>query len=240
MSCTKKGYKSIFGYPQRTCLVYIDKLEKIFNRKYEVLIPDALDGQHALSFARKGHIISCYETNDIYLDGGFTDGFNCIGLKKRINYENLDKNVNLEKKNFYEEKINNKYDFVYSYRSLHLKKNKEIPMSRKVRKLLSSVKINGYIYIFYHLATDESDYEKYPKEQYLRLGDMKKYFDIDNWEIINIIERENDMIHRPHPDNNKVHYHRVGYVFARKKNNRLKYRLNYEITIENEFDFKKG
>lgn len=62
MSCTKKGYKSIFGCPQRTCLVYIDKLEKIFKRKYEVLIPDALDGQHALSFARKGHLVSCYET----------------------------------------------------------------------------------------------------------------------------------------------------------------------------------
>lgn len=113
-------------------------------------------------------------------------------------------------------------------------------MSRKVRKLLSAVKVNGYIYIFYHLAIDEDNYEKYSKEQYLRSGEMKKYFDIDNWEIITIIERENDMIHRPHPNNNEIHFHRVGYVFARKKNNRLKYRLNFKITIENEFDFKKG
>lgn len=73
MSCAKKGYKSIFGCLQRTCLVYIDKLEKIFKRKYEVLILDALDEQHALSFARKGHLISCYEINDIYLNGGFID-----------------------------------------------------------------------------------------------------------------------------------------------------------------------
>lgn len=104
MSCTKKGYKSIFGNPQRTSLVYIEKLEKIFQRKYEILVPDALDGQHTLPFARKRHLVSCYETNDIYLNGGFIDGFDCIGLKKRLNYENLDKMLILFKKTFIKKK----------------------------------------------------------------------------------------------------------------------------------------
>ena len=76
------------------------------------------------------------------MNGGIIDGFNCVGLKKRLKYENLENNINLIKQNFYEEKVIKKYDFVYSYRSLHLNKNKQIPMYRKVRKLLSAVKVN--------------------------------------------------------------------------------------------------
>ena len=46
-----------------------------------------------------------------------------------------------------------------------------------MRKLLSSVKENGLIYIFYHLAENEHDYINYPKEQYFRRLEMREYFD---------------------------------------------------------------
>lgn len=42
-----------------------------------------------------------------------------------------------------------------------------------MRKLLSSVKKNGLIYIFYHLAENEHYYINYPKEQYFRRLEMR-------------------------------------------------------------------
>lgn len=231
MSCTKKGYKSVFGNPQRTSFVYLDKLEQKYKRSFSVLVPDAVDGLHVLLFARRGHKVTCYETNKTYLEGGIVDGINCVGLKKRLLYESLLSNVIIKSENLYNNLIDKKFDFVYSYRSLHLEENKNIPMSRKIRKLQTAVKENGFIYIFYHLAEDEKDYKKYPKESYLRFGEMKAFFDKESWEVINIIERDKATEHVPHPFHNYEHKHKVGYIFAYKKSSRLKYRLNFNISI---------
>lgn len=116
--------------------------------------------------------------NKVFLEGGKIDNFTTNGFYNIVNDEELN-------------------DFVFYHESLHLNNNKDIPMKTKIRKLLSSVKNDGYIYISYYLAKDNEDNIKYPKEQYLRSFEMKQYFDSNNWDIIYSFEgrtKEHDLI----------------------------------------------
>lgn len=228
--CNKKGSKGVFGICPKTCYGYMYKLESLFNRKLDILIPDSMDGYTAITFLRYGHHIDCYEKNNILLNGGIIDSFYTIGFKQKVLNEKLQDLVNLYKDNYYETKVEKQYDFVYSYRSLHLEQNKHIPLKKKIRKLLSSVKTGGYVYIFYYMANDTDDYMKYSLNQYFIPYEMKSYFDLNDWEIIYSIEGHK-RIHPSHPFNKKDHFHKIGTIFARKKNNRRKliYRYIYSI-----------
>lgn len=227
----KKGYGSAFGAPQRTCYCYIKYLNEYYKRKFNVLVIDALDGIHVLPFARKNNLVDCYETNKTLLYGGVLDGFNIIGLKEKMNIFKLNNLIKIYEENFYEKKCDKKYDFVYVYRSLHLNRNKNIINERKIRKILSSVKENGYVYILYHLADNEKDYINFPKNQYFRKGEIARLFD-ERWDIIDNHERKDKTIHNRHPFNCTEHKHKVGYIFARKKSNRVKYKYHYNFIFD--------
>ena len=223
-----KNTGSIFGNVQRTSYEYM----KLLKSKYDianVLVVDDVDGHHGLSYAKHGSNVVIYESDPVYINGGVIDNFGIIGLNKRVDFEKLD-NIEVNNENYYETVIEKKYDFVYCYRSLHRKTNKHISMERKMRKLLSSVKENGYIYIFYHMAKNEKDFNTYSRNEYFRKNEMIKYFDKANWEIINIIEFDKCTNHNKHPYHNSNHTHRIGHIFAKRKNNRLVHKYNYKIT----------
>ncbi len=97
-----------------------------------------------------------------------------------------------------------------------------------MRKLLSSIKENGFIYLFYHIAENEKDYINYPKEQYFRRDEMIKYFDA-SWEIISIRENYKTSHDNGHPNNEINHQHLVGHIFAKKKYKKRKYNYHYKI-----------
>lgn len=226
-----KNTGSVFGVPQRTIYGYIKFLKNKMKNNTNILIIDDKDGLHSLPFLRQDFKVTMYETENIYIDGGNIDEFNIMGLKKRLLLENKENEIKVMKKNFYETKIEEKYDFVYVYRSLHDKCNKHISMNQKMKKILSSVKENGYVYIFYYIAKNEKDYSNFPKNQYFRKNEIKDYFKKQNWDIISLIENNSDTIHIKHPNHNKIHYHRVGYIFAKKINNRLVYQYKYNIIV---------
>ena len=58
---------------------------------------------------------------------------------------------------------------------------------------------------------------------------MKSYFDPRVWDIITIIENNYCTSHNGHLYDKKDHEHRVGYIFAKKKNTRLVHKYYYEI-----------
>ena len=160
---------------------------------------------------------------------GVIDDIAITPITNRKSFKENESKIEIRNTNFYESKVEDKYDFVYCYRSLHENHNKKIPMKRKIRKLLSSVKDDGYIYIFYHMAKNEKDISNFSKNQYLRKGEMKSYFDPRVWDIITIIENDYCTSHNGHPYHKKDHEHRVGHIFARKKNTRLVHKYYYEI-----------
>lgn len=226
----RKGNKSIYSDTPKTLLTYEEKLRNEFNGSFCVLIPNCMDGYSVLPLLRRNHYVDAYEINEILINGGNYDNFYTRGLLNKVNEENLQDKFCLFQKNFYENKIVKQYNFVYSYRSLHLKENSNIEMHRKIRKLQSSVKDGGFIYIFYYIADNEEDYESYPANSYLRTYEMKKFFDKNNWEIIYSVENHTRQ-HGPHINNPNLHYHKTGTIFAKKKNFRrkLKYKYTYNI-----------
>lgn len=224
----KKNYGSCYGEPYQRFRYLLKHIETYYGRKTKILIPNALDGQHILPSVRKGYEVDCYETIDEFINGGSIGKFDIVGLKTKLDYFNMNQSVTLFEKNFYEQKVEREYEFVYCYKSLHLEENKDIPQDRKMRKLLSSVKENGFIYIFYHLALNEKDYINYPKNQYFRKFEMQKYFD-DSWEVIFLKEFNETTKDYGHPFNENDHSHLVGHVFARKLYKRRKYKYTYNI-----------
>lgn len=153
----ERTYKagSIYGNPNQQVYDYIDFLKKKINNKANVLIVDANDGKNAIPFIKNDFNVVCYENDEILLNGGMYENKKTQGLKKRIADCSSENNVIVKELNFYEVKEIKKYDFVYADSSLNLPKNSEIPMKRKVRKLMSSVKEGGYLYIYYDLTLDE-------------------------------------------------------------------------------------
>ena len=220
---------SVFGNAQRTSYEYMKLLDKKTNGDFKTLVVDDKDGLHSIPFANHGSNVVMYEPNEIYIKGGTIDDFEITPITNRKNYKKIKSKIEIRNSNFYESKIEEKYDLVYCYRSLHENHNKKIPMKRKIRKLLSSVKDDGYIYIFYHMAKNENDISNFSKNQYFRKGEMKSYFDPRIWDVITIIEDEKFTNHNGHPYHKKNHEHKVGHVFARKKNTRLVHKYYYEI-----------
>lgn len=230
----KKNYGSVYGDPYQRFRYILKYLENYYGRKTKILIPNAFDGQHVLNSVRKGYKVDCYETMKEFINGGTIGNYKIVGLKNKLDYFKMNDDVVLFEKNFYEQKIEREYEFVYCYKSLHLSENKHIPKDRKMRKLLSSVKENGFIYIFYHLAVNENDYINYPKEQYFRKYEMSKYFD-DSWEIILSIENNLLSQDKAHPYNEKDHNHLIGHIFAKKIYKRRKYKYNYKIIVNESY-----
>lgn len=227
-----RKYKSssIYGEPNQQIYDYINFLKKRYDRNIDILIVDANDGKNVLPFAKCGFNIVCYEENKILLNGGVYNNLKTAGLKKRISDYLISDNVLIKQFNYYETKEIKKFDFLYVDSSLSLEKNNKISLKKKVRKLMSNVREGGYLYIYYDLVLDES--EEY-NNSYFHLGEMQKIFDLEDWKIEYICER------------NAINYcnyiynsnRKVGYILANKKRNRRVHKCHYSIEINNKIEF---
>lgn len=218
----KKG--SIFGDPDQQVYDYINFFKTRYNTILDCLVVDANDGKNVFPFARNNFNVTCYEDNEILLNGGIFNHTYAIGLNKRIVDSKLN-NITVKNLNYYEVKEIKKYDFVYVSLSLNLEKNKHISIKDKVRKLKSSVKVDGYLYIYYELIIDNKE----KSNSYLKFNEMRTYFDLEDWQLLYICERQKKL--------SNINTITNGYIFARKKNNRKKYKYNFEIQINNKIEY---
>jgi hypothetical protein len=238
MNCTKKGQKSIFGEVPKIVYNYADIVKKGLKRKYDVLLIDCVDGLCLMPFVRQNLKVYGYEVNQTYLYGGILN-FNMgkekeeiIGLKNRLANEKISDNVSYYNKNYYLEKLEYAYDFVFVYKSLHRNHNKDILMKEKINKILTSVANNGYVFIYYYLAVNESDYNKYPANQYLRAYEMTKYFN-NEWKIINCNEYNKIKKIDLDYDSLENNRYRKGIIFAKKTivpKHKQNYQYHFKIT----------
>lgn len=220
---------SIYGNPNQQIYDYINFLKKKYQRNIDVLIVDAKDGKNVIPFAKEKNNVVCYETSNELLNGGQVNNIVCQGLRKRINDYLLTNFITIKEMNFYENKEIKKFDFVYIEDSLHLAKNIDISLKKKVRKLMATVREGGYLYIYYDMAIDESDYETYPANSYFRTNEISSYFDLEDWKIEYMCERSCNNINYNHYGKER----RTGYIFATKIRNRRKYQYHYTVEINN-------
>lgn len=210
---------------------------------YDFLVVDDKDGRLCMCPLRSGREVTVYEPNEIYLYGGkqkvpiknlenneivFKDK-TTMGLQDRLNLEFLENNAVIYNENFYEAHLDNKYGFVAASKSLDRIENKNISMSDKIEKLKDVVQPGGYLYIEYYIALDENDYESYPENQYMRYGEMEKFFKNEDWSILSIQEKPTtEDITKMNPESKKIIF---GIIDARRKkeNNIRKPRMIHKL-----------
>ena len=169
---------------------------------HEFLVVDDKDGRLGMCPLRLGVSTTIYEPSHILMYGGklITPIKNLenndivykekttLGLIDRIQLEFLEENADLHNENFYESNNDKKFGYVAACRSFDRDENKDIPIKDKIEKLKKSVKDGGYLYIEYYISLDDNDLEKYPLNSFLRYGEMKEYFNSNDWIVISISE----------------------------------------------------
>ena len=205
---------SIFGDSFKTSYITADTLKK----GSSVLIPDALDGWNTLPFLSKGMQVTAYEPNPLFIYGGTVLNNNkelhIYGLTKRLNAYGYKDGIEVINENFYTSNSNKKYDFIYVHKSLYRDCNSNLSIEQKIMRLQSSVKNNGSIYIYYHLPLDDN--KEYFPNSYPNKHEIISFFKNSDWEIINAQEKETLRYDKGHFGNAEPHYHKVGYLYARR------------------------
>ena len=112
---------SVFGNAQRTSYEYMKLLNKEYNGEFKVLVVDDKDGLHSIPFANHGANVVMYEPNEVYIKGGVIADDIISPIINRKYYKEYKNNIEIRNKNFYEERVEDKYNFVYCYRSLNEK-----------------------------------------------------------------------------------------------------------------------
>ncbi len=205
---------SIFKDIPKVTYIVANSLKKSSN----ILIPDGFDGWNAVAFANNGHEVSLYEPDVLFIDGGkLNHGSEVIKgsvLKERINAYQLDKKISYHNTNYYSEKTKQKFDVVYVYNSWHREINASMPLAKKVEVLKKSVATNGILYICYHLAQDDNDYEKYPANLYPRDNELLSYFDLSEWQVI--FKKERNVLREAQGAMLTSNRLRIGYLHLKK------------------------
>ena len=142
--------------------------------------------------------------------------FRLFRITERLELENLESYAKIEERDFYRNVPKEQYDLVFTSCSLHYSANQDFTLEDKTKMLQNIVKDNGYLYMDYMMAIEEDDYVKFPKSKFYRKHEILDYFD-DSWEIISIKENNYPSFEGAHVDCVKDHFHRFGYLFAKKK-----------------------
>lgn len=231
--------KSIWGNPPTRLYKLIKIAKQDWEKNFKACIVGCSDGKFLMPFAREGIKVTGYDIDDIALYGGikafpiikekikypYSPDFESktfeledkkvLGVVDRLKIENIDNNANIEKRDFYKDLPKEKFNVVFTSCSLHYSVNKEFTLEDKTKKLQSIVMPNGYLYIDYMMAIDENDYNTYPSEKFYRKKEILNYFN-DSWEIISYRENNNPSFEGAHVDCVKDHFHRFGYILAKK------------------------
>jgi len=231
--------KSIWGNPPTRLYKLIKIAKQNWGKEFTACIVGCSDGKFLMPFAREGIKVTGYDIDDIALYGGIKafpiikekikypyspdfesktfelENKKVLSVVDRLKIENIDNNAYIEKRDFYKDLPKEKFNVVFTSCSLHYSVNKEFTLEDKTKKLQSIVMPNGYLYIDYMMAIDENDYNTYPSEKFYRKKEILNYFD-DSWEIISYRENNNPSFEGAHVDCVKDHFHRFGYILAKK------------------------
>ena len=234
--------KSIWGVaPTRLYRLIRLANETFKGKEWNACIVGCSDGKFLIPFAREHHKVTGYDIDTIDLFGGqkdfpiykkrkvkpeYSKNFKSpnyplekrivVGLQDRIKIEHLEDYAYIEERNFYENPPKQKFDVVFTSCSLHYTINNRFTLQDKINKLKNIVKDGGILYIDYMMALDESDFANYPDYKFFRNGEAAKFLG-DDFEIISNYEQKKPVFEAAHVVTSYDHFHRFGYLLAKKK-----------------------
>lgn len=232
--------KSIWGNPPTRLYKLLNLAKQTWGENFTACIVGCSDGKFLMPFARDGIKVTGYDIDDIALYGGYKEfpivkekikyeyksdfkskdfeleTKRVLGITERLQMEKIERYADIEKRDFYRTIPDKKFNVVFTSCSLHYSANQDFTLEEKTKKLQDIVLPEGYLYIDYMMAIDENDYLTYPASKFYRKKEIVKYFD-ENWEIISYKENNSPTFEGAHVDCVKDHFHRFGYILARRK-----------------------
>ena len=160
--------KSIWGIPPKRLYKLINLAEERYDSDFKSCIVGCSDGKFLIPFARKGHFVKGYDIDDVALFGGkkvfpivprkiiqqYSKDFmsedyelkeeEVMGVCKRLKKENLSGNAIIEKRDFYKNVPDEKFDVVFTSCSLHYSVNKEFTL-KEMNELVKKVEPDAYL-----------------------------------------------------------------------------------------------
>lgn len=239
--------RSCWSDPPSRLYRFIRTIKPEFPHSARVCVIGASDGKFVLPFLRNGFHVTAYEIDDIALFGGtkefpiFRERGSIIkqvyveslekqvyhkiptiedkidGLIARSKAEGLQKGLQIRKENFYKLPPQEKFDVVFTSCSIPYECNLDVPIKDIMATLLDSVVVGGYLYMDYMMPLE--DRHSWKPEHYFRTGEMKNYFVKEKWDIIHLREMTRPIFEAAHVDRPEDHFHRFGYVMAKKLSN---------------------
>ena len=236
--------KSAWGNSPKRIYNIIRKLEGQKLDNINVCIVGCSDGKFVLPFARHNIKVIGYAIDKVALYGGMKffpihredierkkyvssndkpifpeipcEQREIMGLKKRLEVEKLNSFVTIREQDFYRSETTEKFDLVFTSCSIQYKCNRDIGIHAMLSKLKKSVKIGGYLYMDYMMPLEDS--HTWKSELFLRTGQIYELFD-ESWKIEYVRESKTPILELAHVDRPSDHFHRFGYVLARRLKN---------------------
>ena len=235
--------KSIWGKSPSRIYGFKGLIEEQFGNNATVCIVGACDGKFVMPFLRSGMTVTAYELDKVAIYGGQkefpvlrghiqkveyvhnpyrnpiykkipSEYRKIVGLKKRAELEGVNDLLTIVEDNFYKNPPSHQYNAVFTSCSIPYPCNFDIPVSEIFNSLLSSVCKGGYLYMDYMMPLE--DCHEWRPAHYLRRGDAHKYIDKADWKIIHIYEMSRPIFEAAHVDRPEDHFHRFGYVLAKR------------------------
>lgn len=232
---------SCWGRPPSRIYNFIKEIERTLDCNSSIAVVGCSDGKFVFPFLRKGYEVTAIDFDKTALFGGKkiapitrnnvpslkyshsdkkieydklpTQEITILGLKKRAELEGFLNKLHIIETDFYTAPPNEQYDVLFTSCSLQYKSNRKIPMGSIMYTLKSHIKINGYIYMDYMMPLEDSHYWK--SDHFFRTGEIKKWF-CEDWKILHIKEMRNPVFEAAHIDRPEDHFHRFGYILARR------------------------
>lgn len=230
---------SCWGKPNGRIYKFIKKYGKNLNN---VCIIGCSDGKYVFPFLRNGYSVTAIDIDKVALFGGEkespvkranaekreyvqtnskpvydkvkTERVCILGLEQRARLEKLDKKLSIIERDVYHNPIDQSFDVVFTSCSIQYKGNRDISAENIMSTLKGMVNPDGYLYMDYMMPLQ--DIHEWKSELFFRKGQIKEYFD-DTWEIFYIYEMSKPVFEFAHIDRNEDHFHRFGYILARKR-----------------------
>jgi hypothetical protein len=232
---------SIWGRPPKRLYKLIKLAEHSFSDGFNACIVGCSDGKFMFPFARKGHQVTGYEIDKSAIYGA-TAEFPVFNKNKAVPYygkykmeifptkpksykgciektkiEELEHLVVIEERNFYANPPKIQFDVVFTSCSFQYSINAGQTLEQKTKILQNIVSPNGFLYIDYMMAIDETDYNNFPETKYLRKGKIINFFDNSKWDILSLRENNKLSFENAHIEHPYHHYHRFGYILSQKR-----------------------
>lgn len=232
--------RSCWGYPPSRIYRFINSYGNMFDK---VCVIGCSDGKFVFPFLRKGYDVTAIDMDVESLYGGFkekpidrpksaitkqnyrlskdkliykklpVESVKIMGLAERAKIEKLETKLHIICGDAYHNVIGSKYDVVFTSCSLQYKSNRDLKLKEIMLRLKSYVNPGGFLYMDYMMPLEDS--HEWKSELFFRTGTIKTFFDI-NWEIVHLYEMRKPVFEAAHIDRPEDHFHRFGYILARK------------------------